>query len=423
MKNTFEKLEVQCWEPLGTHTAYREMFKKHLDRQKNLQEKRRPVGWFWACFPAELAYVFDIINIFPEQYCAYCAAKMKSTQLIDAAAENKYGGFMCDYFTCSVGSILNSEIAPLGGHCGMKPNFIFDSRMCCYGHHAMSEVYSQLYGESLKRFVLDCPFWTKEKVGHVNQLTKIPEKIDKESFEYVIAQIWDFIDFLEDITGNKFDEDRMNKVFEISEKTSKNLIEIAKLMRSKPTPASQMEYRDFPLVGFYLDGAEYTLEFSERVKNMIMEKVKMKKGIIKEEKLRLMSHGIVPWHSELYKYYEERGITFPLNPYVEGSFCYIDSSRPFESMVRRSIIYTNSEAEVWIETLIKDARLAEIDGAVLFENIGCRPVSLCLRRVKEALWDELGLPSVIVDAPQCDPRKMPMERTLSKINAFIESLL
>jgi benzoyl-CoA reductase/2-hydroxyglutaryl-CoA dehydratase subunit BcrC/BadD/HgdB len=419
----FEHLKKQKWEPLGIHTLYREMFKEHLERQKKLQEKRRPVGWFWACFPAELAYVFDIINIFPEQYCAYCAAKLRSTLLIDSAIEKGYGTFMCDYFKCSVGSILNPEAALLMGHCGARPNFIFDSRMCCYGHHAMSEVYSQLYGKSVKRFVLDTPFWTKEKVGQIDQLTKIPEKIDKEYFDYVISQIEDYIGFLEKITGDKLDREKMDKVFEISEKTSRNFIQVAELMYSKPTPMSQLEYRDFPAPGFYLAGADYALEFSEKVLEKMEERVKSGEGIVKEERLRLMTHGIVPWYSDLYREYEERGIVFPINPYVEGTFCYIDASRPFESMVRRSIIYTNSEVEVWIESLIKRARQAKIDGAILFENTGCRPIALCLRRLKETLWDELGLPSVIVEAPQCDPRNMPMERTLGKINAFIESIL
>ncbi|MEM0083418.1 MAG: 2-hydroxyacyl-CoA dehydratase family protein, partial [Candidatus Nezhaarchaeales archaeon] len=228
-----KELKVQSWRPLEeVQKLFREIFQSHVLRLLQLREKGKPVGWFWAGSPVELAYVFDVANIFPEQYSAFCAARKKSDKLIDAAIEYQYGEFTCDYLKCSVGSILNSEAAPLGGHCGLKPDFVLDSRMCCYGHHAMSEIFANLYA-NVKRFIIDAPYWTREMIGKVDFLTKIPERISDEELEFVIAQLWDLIHFLEEITGEKLDEERMKRVFEISEKTSKNLVEIANLMLSK----------------------------------------------------------------------------------------------------------------------------------------------------------------------------------------------
>ncbi|MEM0233025.1 MAG: 2-hydroxyacyl-CoA dehydratase family protein [Candidatus Nezhaarchaeales archaeon] len=418
-----KELKVQSWRPLEeVQKLFRETFQSHIFRLLQLREKGKPVGWFWAGSPVELAYVFDIANIFPEQYTAFCAARKKSDKLIDAAIEYQYGEFTCDYLKCSVGSILNSEAAPLGGHCGLKPDFVLDSRMCCYGHHAMSEIFANLYTDA-KRFIIDAPYWTKEMVGKVDFLTKMPEIISEEELEFVIAQLWDLMHFLEDITGEKLDEERMKRVFEVSEKTSRNLIEIANLMLSKPTPMSQMDYRDFPAIGFFITAADYALHFTEKSLEIIKERVKEKEGVVEEEKLRLMSQGIIPWYSELYKYYEERGVTFPLNLYVESTFYLIEASKPLESLVRRSMLPINCDIDAWIESVVRRAKLADVDGAIMFENIGCRPISFGLRALKEVLWQELGIPSIIVEAPQCDPRIMPLERAISKMNAFIESLL
>jgi benzoyl-CoA reductase/2-hydroxyglutaryl-CoA dehydratase subunit BcrC/BadD/HgdB len=422
-KSVVKELKVQYWNPLkDSRRLFREMFQRHIMRILRLQDRRRPVGWFWAASPVELAYVFDIINIFPEQYSAFCASRDKSSELIDAAIEYHYGEFTCDYLKCSVGSVLNSEAAPLGGHCGMKPDFVLDSRMCCYGHRAMSEIFANLYGD-VKKFTIDTPYWTLEKVGKVDFLTKIPERIDEDDFEFVVTQLWDFINFLEKLTGDKLDEKRMKEVFEVSEKTSRNLIEIANLVMSKPVPMSQMDYRDFPAVGFFVTAADYALDFTEKSLEIIKERVKRKEGIVEEEKVRLASQGIIPWYSELYKYYEERGVVFPINLYVEGTFYLIEASKPFESLVRRSMLPLNCELDAWAESALRRIKQADVHGAILFENTGCRPISLGLRAFKEMLQQELGVPSIIVEAPQCDSRGMPFERATTKINAFVESLL
>lgn len=422
MLRLLEQMEKMERNPLGTHEYYGEMFKAHIKRQKNLLKKGNPMGWFWAAFPQELAYVFDVANIFPEQYSAYAAAKQKSVPLINSAQQSGTEKFMCDYLKTSIGSILNTEDAPLGGHVGGKPDFVLDSRMCCFGHHAMSEVYTQLY-DGIKRFVLDSPFWTRDLVDEVDQLTKEAEVIDEEALNYVIEQLKDFVSFLEDITGEKLSEDKMKKVFKRSEETANNLIEIDEMMYEKPVPMSQLEYRDFPTPGFYLHGSKYDLEFSRKVKKAAKERVKAGEGVVREEKLRLMTHGIMPWFSRLYKDLEERGVVFPINPYIEGSISKVDPRKPYESMARRSILYTNSAPEVWLNPLLERAKRAEIDGAILFENTGCRPVSLPLRRLKLALSEELGISSLVVAMPQCDPSQQNVGRVRTKIESFVESLL
>jgi benzoyl-CoA reductase/2-hydroxyglutaryl-CoA dehydratase subunit BcrC/BadD/HgdB len=184
-----------------------------------------------------------------------------------------------------------------------------------------------------------------------------------------------------------------------------------------------MDYRGFPLIGFYITAADYALEFAQKALEIIKKRVREGEGVTEEERLRLLSQGIIPWYSELYKYYEERGVVFPLNLYVEDTFCLIESSKPLESLLRRSMSLWNCSADSWIDSVLRRVKRADLNGAILFENTGCRLFSLNLRRFKEVLWEELGIPSVIIEAPQCDSRGMPFERVVTKINAFIESLL
>jgi benzoyl-CoA reductase/2-hydroxyglutaryl-CoA dehydratase subunit BcrC/BadD/HgdB len=237
-----------------------------------------------------------------------------------------------------------------------------------------------------------------------------------------VSQLKGLVRFLENVCGEGLDEERFRKVFEISEKTSKLLIEIARLMMSRPTPGSQREIADLVFLGFFVLGSEYALEFAEKAYSTIKERVKKKEGV-SNEKIRLLTFGIMPWHSlALYEYCEMKGMNFPLNLYVNASLHLSDSSKPFESMVRRSLHFTNCSYDL-LECILKNAKRAEIDGALLLENTGCRITSMITRPIADILNENLGVPSLILEAPQCDPRVMNIERAKTQIEAFAESLM
>jgi len=83
--------------------------------------------------------------------------------------------------------------------------------------------------------------------------------------------------------------------------------------------------------------------------------------------------------------------------------------------------FTNSSYEM-LDGVVKTARKADLDGALLLENTGCRITSMIIRPLADRLYEDLGIQSLILEAPQCDPRVMPMERAKTQIDAFLESL-
>ena len=411
-----EKQEVNH---LGFGKFFGPTYKKHLTRQKEFLDRGRPCGWYFGYHPAEMNYVFDVVNIFPEQYSAYCASRGDSGNMIDDYLSLGYGSFLCDYFKCSVGAIDKPEVAtkPLMP----KPDFTVDHHTICLGHRQMAEVHARMYG--VPRFSLTFPYLRKEDIGSYDQITKVTERMDEDVLEYAVSILHEFISFLEKITGEEMDEDKFKSVMKTSEETTKHFTDVLKLFMSKPTPGSQRDLANFPFIGFFIHGSEYGLEYVEKCHELIKERVKKREGIVQDEKFRLITHGIMPWHTlSLYDYMEELGATFPLNPYANCSAVLHDSKRPFESMARRISNFCNVEHEGMLDALIKNAKESKVDGAILFENTGCRIVSLVMRPIRDALYEELGIPSLIVEAPQCDPRAMPIERMETQIEAFLESL-
>jgi benzoyl-CoA reductase/2-hydroxyglutaryl-CoA dehydratase subunit BcrC/BadD/HgdB len=124
---------------------------------------------------------------------------------------------------------------------------------------------------------------------------------------------------------------KVREVFEVSEKISRNLIEMASLMTLNPVLISQIDYRDFPTVDFFITATDYALDFAEKNLETVKEEVKKK-----EEKARLISQGSSCGTASSTRTTRER-CSPPMNLYLEGTFHLIGGSRPFESLVRRNM--------------------------------------------------------------------------------------
>ncbi|MCS7115493.1 MAG: 2-hydroxyacyl-CoA dehydratase family protein [Nitrososphaerota archaeon] len=408
----------QEWRPLGYRALFRELFKEHLKRQEELLGKNRPVGWFFSFQPSELIYVFDLVPAFPEQYSAYCAARGSSIDLIDCSIGAGYSHFLCDYFKNTLGFIIEPSKAtppPMP-----KPDFIVGMRGLCIAHCEMAELFAMM--REIPCYILNCPYWTRDVIGGHDWITKVPEKMDKTYYEYFVDGLNGLIDFLEKITGEKMDEDRFREVFRLSEKTSRMLVEITRLMMAKPTPGSQRDLSDLVFVSFFTLGSNYAYEFASKALSIIKDRVGKGEGVAADEKYRLLTFGIMPWHSlSLYEYCETLGATFPVNIYAAETVHLAEADKPYESMLRRTIHFTNADYSLMYD-VVEGVKNADLDGAILFENTGCRVTSMIVWPLADIIEERLGIPSLIIEAPQCDPRITPIDKIKMKIDAFLEAL-
>jgi benzoyl-CoA reductase/2-hydroxyglutaryl-CoA dehydratase subunit BcrC/BadD/HgdB len=411
-------METSEWNPLGYKPLYRELFKKHMARQEELLRRGRPVGWFYTFYPSELIYAFDIVPAFPEQYSAYCAARGSAVNLMNLSTSMGYGRFLCDYFNVSIGAVLAPEKAtqPVMP----DPDFIVGSRGLCFAHCEMAYALSRI--KKVPHCYVTFPYWTREIVGRHDSLTKIPEKIDSRYLNYCVSEIEGLISFLEKVTGENINEEKFREAFKLAEETSKLLIKILELMTSRPTPGSQREICDLVVPGFFVLGSPYAYEFAVKAYELINERVKRGIGVTSEEKIRLLTFGIIPWHSlSLYEYCERMGVTFPVNLFINESVHLVEASKPFESSVRRTIHFTNADFDLMYD-VVNDVKHVDLDGALLIENPGCRVSSITVRPLAEIIEVELGIPCLILEISQCDPTITPLERVKMQIEAFIETL-
>jgi len=73
--------------------------------------------------------------------------------------------------------------------------------------------------------------------------------------------------------------------------------------------------------------------------------------------------------------------------------------------------------------LLKACREYAIDGAVLHRNKSCVPITLGQMDIKRVLEEELGVPSVIIDADHMDDQNFSIAQFETRADAFMEMLL
>ena len=104
-------------------TAIADLLQAQYDNAFKEKEAGRPVGWSTSVFPQELAEIFDLQLLYPENHAAGVAAKRESLELCELSEGEGYSNDLCAYARTNFGVLLkgHSDALPMP-----KPDFL-----CC----------------------------------------------------------------------------------------------------------------------------------------------------------------------------------------------------------------------------------------------------------------------------------------------------
>ena len=95
-----------------------------------------------------------------------------------------------------------------------------------------------------------------------------------------------------------------------------------------------------------------------------------------------------------------------------------------ESLARKCITEViNPSFDTVIDFTMKQVKDFKVDGVIEVNKRGCRLLPASLRRLKDVLWEECGVPATIFDLDGLDPRDYDDARVKANIDSFIETLL
>ena len=257
-----------------------------------------------------------------------------------------------------------------------------------------------------------------------------PYNLTDAGRRFVMRELKDVIDFLEQVSGRKMDWNRLWENIVESDKQIRLIRQINNLCKSVPSPFQPLDFLKFLTNDYMFSGArEYTL-YLEAMHDRLKEMVTAGKGFADPERLRLMCLMPAPFHlqSTVDAILKENGAAIVCFPVLTGwpeDFS-MDPSRPLESIAAKL------EACPTLSTFgpLDERNLApirngvgdyKIDGAISFGHLGCRNVGPLARIYKDVL-NEMDIPLLHIDCDMVDPTVTGKDEVRSKMEAFFELL-
>ena len=175
-------------------------------------------------------------------------------------------------------------------------------------------------------------------------------------------------------------------------------------------------------------GTQLAVDYLTRVRDEVRERAKQGIGIIAEEKVRLFWDNIPLWYNlGLFNYFEKYGGVVVAETYSAAWSIRLDTANPLEALAMKSLQSYPMVSCVSMkrrkEMVLRVCRDYHIDGVILHSNKSCLPITLGQMDIKRALQEELGVPSVVIEADHMDPANFSMAQFEARADAFIEVLL
>jgi benzoyl-CoA reductase/2-hydroxyglutaryl-CoA dehydratase subunit BcrC/BadD/HgdB len=394
-----------------TRGFYRNYVKKFYEDAHRAKAEKRPVAWVTSTFPVEILQAMDIFPVWPENYASICAARQISVRLCEAFERQGFSRDLCSYARCVLGSLFDTRDLPEGGL--PIPDFLVASTGACDTHMKWFQVASRM---------LKCPFFLLDAPYDISGADS--ENLESHHIEQYVSQLEELIMFLEKQTGTKLDKKKLQETMKLSDRTSMLWNQIQDYRKTIPTP---MDARDaFSAVFFMLciPGTNMAVDFYERLCEEVKERVKNKVGVVADERYRLIWDNLPLWFNlQIFEYLNSLGAVVVAETFSHVWMGRLTPSKPLESLARKYLPnFANASIDRKVNMVIELVKDFSADGVILPANWGCRMMSVNESIVKEAVYEKLGVPSLILDVDSSDWRSYNEAQVKTKIEGFLEIL-
>jgi len=378
----------------------------------------KPTAWATSGSPVEMLYAMDVQPMLPENSATISAALKFSQKFIELAEEQGYSYDLCSYFKTNIGAVLSNASMTEGGT--RKPAFMLSTDVICDTHVNWFQVQAERM--SVPHFTIDVPHV-------VNNTTNRQLNYFKK---YVTEQLYELVDFMQEVTGHEYNEERTREVTENSWNLSMVWQDIYNLRKNVPCPISTRDTFGglFPL--FCMPGLKAPIKLYKRMYREAKQRVDAGVGALEKEEFRLMFEGIPFWYAlKFFGKLERWNSIIVYEPYTYAFSKYMNPNvtkemvlnKPIEAMseLMMSFWYVY-DLETRIKKFAETVEEWKIDGVLLHENMSCRPNSCGLYDLKKHLMEDYDIPCLIINADMNDPRKLNEVQVSNQIESFIEIL-
>jgi len=375
------------------------------DYVQNFYDGKPIIGYHFT-IPSEIFRAFECvpINMEPMPYL--------SSALLPFGAIEYYNDMLSyghPFHTCS------AQKGTMGMN--LKNVLSLDVVVCpsapCDSGKGSYQFYSEM--QNIPLIVLDMPYWH-----------------DERSYDYYTEQLEKMLNQVGKIIGQEPDYKALEIAVKNSNKCVELLSEINVLRRNKPCPIENMFNPVSVAALTFMNGRKEAIDFYKDVLEIGKERAKNKEFVGLEDKIRsiwpymsvFFDIGFSEWLDreagfsqllDIFSYYFFDTINFTDRASLLRGLAIRNMEFP---MIRQSTIF----AEEYIDDFVKLAQNFSADCAILTAHLGCKQVLSLDQMIREALRDELGIPTLSIEIDIGDSRYTPIEKIKDKVLEFKNTL-
>jgi benzoyl-CoA reductase/2-hydroxyglutaryl-CoA dehydratase subunit BcrC/BadD/HgdB len=365
----------------------KELLDKHYEEAWDAKKNGVPVGWVASNFPQEFIEAMGLTVVYPENQTAAISAKKESMKMLEISEQLGYSNDICGYARVSLAYAHVEECESLNMP---QPDYM----LCCNNicNQLMKWFETIAAEKNIPLILFDVPF------NNEYEVTQSRLDYMKKQSEYMIGE-------LEKISGKKFERKRLEEVMELSNECGMEWRRAQKYAEAKPSPINGFDMFNYMALMVCARGRKDTLEAIRLFADEMEEKYNNGETSFRgEEKHRILMEGIACWPKlrHNYKQLAEHGINMAGTVYTDTwGRVYKDFD---EMLISYGLVLDNLNLERATERRVNIIKRAKCDGIIVHMNRSCKIWDGFLYEMDRRMQEETGVPSIMYDGDQADPR-------------------
>jgi benzoyl-CoA reductase subunit B len=371
----------------------------------------------------ELVRSFGLLPVLPEINALQSGMRKLSGNYIQEAEKHGHSEDVCTYVKCDIGMLRKGNIGPTGKRLP-KPDLLLLSYTGCFTFMKWFELLREEY---------DCP------VAMLHVPYQSNGTIDPHQRDYIVRQLKnDVIPKLEEISGRKYDEDRLRDMLRLSKQSEDDLVAVLESAKNVPSPIDAYfgaVYYVGPMFSAFRgtpEGAEYYATLRREIEERAAAKLGpvTPDGPLNEERYRLVVEGPPNWTSfrEFWKMFADEGAVVVASTYTKVGGVYDmgfrhDPAHPLETLADYCMgCYTNMSLPRRVDMLARYINDFDADGLLINSIKSCNSFSagqlMMLREVERST----GRPGGFIESDLVDPRYFSAANIKNRLESYLQMI-
>ncbi len=418
---------LKCWNRAKELRA--KIYRDYATAHKRGGIRYSGSAWSFHAIPYGLGD--DVYVLTSEPYGASIAFERKLNEEFQQAAEARgWAHDLCAYMRSYLGSMyLNRYL--FGGEFP-KPDFCFQIQICCT-HSKWYQAIAEY--ENVPLFIFDV------SVGPYNEL-------DENRLMYVVNQMHESIEWLEKVTGRKFDDEKLIEAINTEFEVTSLWAEICTLNKAIPAPLDEKSMYSLYVLATLDKASKEVASFYRELRDEVKDRVERGIAAVATERCRLITDTQPPWgFLKIYRYLESFGAVSVGSLYtfgLQGIFADQEDGswgprkRPEQLGIKlrnrdealRYYADWNLSKPEWqhfydpklkTEMMLRIIKEWKVDGVILHLNRGCEGLTTGIMENRLGIIKH-GIPVMTYEGNMGDENEFDEKRVIARIDSFMETL-